>query len=94
MLKNPRQGQRAHRRVPGASGVREIRQSSKHAFARQVQIRLGAQRHPRTFGVRRAGLILSSQPSARERAEGGKADALVAAERKHLALRRAIEQAV
>src|SRR5580765_2675288 len=59
-----------------------------------MPVRLGTKRHPRALGVRTAGAVLSTQPSARERTERREANTALGAQRKHLPFRRAIEDAV
>ena len=60
----------------------------------QVLVGLGAQRHARAGGRRLVAAVLARQPAARERRERREAEALIGAQRQHLGLGRAVEQAV
>ena len=69
-------------------------EAPKHRVTLEMTVRLRPQRHPRAVGILSARLVLARQPAAGERTERGEPDARVGAQREHLALLRAIEQAV
>ena len=63
-------------------------------FTLEMPIRLRPKGHPRSFRIRDARAVFARQPSARQRTERREPHARVRAERKHLPLLRAVEEAV
>src|SRR5260370_31046596 len=93
MVEQRRQRERADLDAAGARLPGERIQSAKHRVALEMAIRLRTQRHARAIWIDSGRAVLSRQPAAGERTERRESDSLIRAERKHLALRGAIEQA-
>src|SRR4029077_18219220 len=92
-MKHPGDGERRNLDAVNPRLLIKRGQSSKHTLAFEMEIRLRTKRHPRRFRVGAGRAVLAGQPATGERAERSEPDALIRAERKHLALRAAVEQA-